>query len=207
MAQIDVLDNRLDYNIPVSEDASAVQNLSVVFPEADTDINNLTNHITDDISGTEGKSATVTLDGQFPARDAQSLDGIDGRPDRYILQDDSRLDKHKTDASQGSVEDVVGYANKLRVAGALNQSITDTNSANPQAWADGTVANTKLNITDANKNRVGRNGSKLYTKADGTIRESLKTMPWDIKLPKSQMKLRTNIDVDYDLDPDTNNFV
>lgn len=179
MAQIQVLDNALDYNIPVSEDASAVQNLSVVFPEADTNIENLTNHITDDLSGTVGKSATVTLDGSFPSRDAQSLKGIDGMPERYILQDDARLDKHMTDASNGSVEDVVGYANRLRVADCLNQKVTDKNSSNPQAWAEGTP---------------------------GT-RESLKTMPWDITLPKSNMKIRTNIDVDYDLDPGTNNFV
>lgn len=178
MAQIQVLDNALDYNIPVSEEASAVQNLSVVFPEADTNIDNLTNHITDDLSGTEGKSATVTLDGSFPARDAQSLQGFDGCPDRHILQDDCRVTKGIVDATNGSVEDVVGYANKLRAANCLNQKVTDKNSSNPQAWAEGE-----------------------------NVPESLKTMPWDITLPKSQMKLRKHIEVDYDLDPDTNNFV
>ena len=211
MATINVLDNALDYNIPVSEDASAVQGLSATFPEADTNLDNLTNHITDDLGGTEGKSALVTLDGtaaNMAARDGQSLDGVFTGPDRYILQDDSRVHgaAGKVDATNGSVEDVVGYANKLRDANCLNQSITDKNSANPQAWVDSSVAANKVNVTAANSSRVGRNGSKLYTNADGTVRESLKTMPWDIALPKSKLTLRTNIDVDYDLDPDTNNF-
>lgn len=84
--------------IDTSDKAST--NFQAVLPEADSDFRNFENHITDDVSGTEGKAGTLTH--EFNDQTGV-LDGSFNGPDRYILTDAGDLDvKHQKTATHYS---------------------------------------------------------------------------------------------------------
>ena len=110
----------IDYNIPVLQGQDNANVAQVGLPSADGNIDNLTNHITDNPSGAQ---TSDVFDGTKSV-DA-SLRGTMNEPDRYIEQDEAT---RRADFSQANAHDdaadVKAYFDGLVAAGAGEEGKT-----------------------------------------------------------------------------------